>query len=713
MTSPSALFGLLILERDPFGYEHFWGLLQAWLQDAGGFAFFGLIAYIIYAVYGVRTDTLVAATAARAVGVGEGATQKYVLENRDQITSSHAQRNPVSGLMLTMFVLSILTYAGYIFLLINNIGPDTTNNRQFNSDPTAFIKYVPPKWSWQLQPLLLTLGGLFAVIGIGEQFLKTAVLLSPRRIFALGKLGYKEAIRSRLLWVFLLFLIPFLFPITWFVSHKPEQELRLNMSFASLATQILLLTSAALLASMAIPSDIKNQNIYTIATKPVIRFEIVLGRFIGYGFVMTLALLAMTGLGWLLIYGTNINEKAASETYMARLPVRGTLSFASRRGAIEGTNVGREFDYRKYIGGDPTTSQRAIWSFRNLPSSLASGRDAVPCEFTFDIFRMTKGEENRGVDLTVRVTTWQCPQTPPTEPKDGTWKWVDAAKYQEYLEAAKAEVKKLGGSEANPAATLAAARPGTPAWAAVNKLAEQFGFYEVSGKEIFDYHPDSIPVPSGLFANAAAPQKVEPGKEPYPPVTVFVKCNTRGQMLGMADADLYLLENDPVPSAGGFAKNYFKASVGLWCRLLLILGLAIVCSTYLPGVLTLLVAAGLFLSGFFTEHIADIASGKSYVGGPFKAINQLLEAKPTTMPLDETSPLTKVTVGGDQAFAWVVRRFVNVVPDIDSYTWTHFLAEGFNIPTEFLVMNVVVLVGYLLPWFVLGFYLIRSRELAA
>ena len=39
---------------------------------------------------------------------------------------------------------------------------------------------------------------------------------------------------------------------------------------------------ALLLASFGIPNDIKNLNIYTVVSKPVERFEIVLGRFVGY-----------------------------------------------------------------------------------------------------------------------------------------------------------------------------------------------------------------------------------------------------------------------------------------------------------------------------------------------------------------------------------------------------------------------------------------------
>ena len=39
----TGLFGILQLDRgEPLGYANFTGLIQAWLQDAGGFAALGL-----------------------------------------------------------------------------------------------------------------------------------------------------------------------------------------------------------------------------------------------------------------------------------------------------------------------------------------------------------------------------------------------------------------------------------------------------------------------------------------------------------------------------------------------------------------------------------------------------------------------------------------------------------------------------------------------
>ncbi len=685
MTAP--LFGLLIVDRDPATLADLPGLAQAWLMDAGGFAMLGLAVYLLYA-----------------------------LRLPKEQAASARDRAGVSGLMLGAAVAAILCYAVYGFLLFTGNGIDQTTNTQYTSDPGAYRKYEPPKLSLRPQPLALTLGGLCALVGIAAPFVGSLIKLRSRRVFAIAKLGFKEAVRNRLFLVFLLFLLPFLFPANWFVPIKPEDELRTMIGISSLFTNLLLTLPAALLAAMSIPNDIKNQNIYTIVTKPVERFELILGRFVGYAGLMTAALFAMTLLGWLLIsFGTTIDDKAKEETFKARVPQYGKLSYQSRRGVIEGINAGREFDYRKYIGGSPATSQRAVWSFDRVPSTLsAAGREVVPVEFTFDIFRMTKGEENRGVDLDIRVTSWQAAQQPPAEPKDGTWRWLDADKEQAYQKEAAELVRTLPGVSAavaqqNPAVVLALAKPGTEAWKVVDQLAEKYGFYEARGKEIFDYHPDSIPVPGGLFRFAARGSPAAgPDGKPAPRVTVAVKCNTGGQMLGMAAPDLFLLEGDRT-----FSENYFKAAVGLWCRVVLIIGLAVTCSTYLAGIISFLAAILLFVGGYASDHLTDMASGRSYVGGPFKALGQLLRAEQTTALEDPNSALTAAVTGLDQVSAWMFRRVINMVPDVYAYSWTSYLSEGFNIPATALLMNLVVLAGYLLPWFILGYYLIRSREVAA
>jgi hypothetical protein len=673
------LFGMLILERDPFILGDFPGLLQAWLQDAGGFAAIGLFVYILYA-----------------------------LTIPSEQAESAKNRASVNSFMLLMAVVALIIYAAYGGLIFTGKGYDRVNIRPFASDPGAYLKYTPPKFSFDLQPMALTIAGLFALLGIGQPFFKNALKMRFGRIWALAKLGFKEASRARLYWVFLLFLVPFLFPAKWYFLIKAENELRSVVSITSYTMNLILLFPAVLLAAFSIPRDIRDQNIYTIVTKPVERFEIVFGRFLGYAGLLTVVLGLMTFVGWLYIYTTGVDQKAAEETYKARVPVRGKLAFSSRKAEFTGTNVGREFDYRKYIAGDASSPQRAIWTYKNIPAGLTSGREFVPCEFTFDIFRMTKGQENRGVDLLIRVYTQAAQQLPPTEQGNGTWRWADPEIEKQYQDEAKALVRKLRNlgpnDDVNPASVFRFAEPGKPEWDALNQLTEKYGFYEITGKEIFDYHPESINVPVGVFKNAQVSAK-DPTQ---PALYISVKCQTGGQMLGVAEGDLYLLEGQRL-----FAENYFKNSFGLWCRLCILVGVAIVLSTYLAGVISFLGAVLTFLCGYASDHIADMATGQSAAGGPLKAVNSLLKAEMPTAQADPNSSVTKFISYGDTGFSWLMRRFVNVVPDIYSYSWTSYLSEGFNVPLECLVMNFLTMVGYLLPWFILSFYLMRSREVAA
>lgn len=679
MTGPS-LFGILILDREPLALQHLPGLFQVWLQDAGGFAAVGLFVYLLYAIFG-SSDT----------------------------SESTKLRMPLSTSMLLMAVISLLCYAVFAALFVAGIGEEIVERRSEAIGAEA-MAYVPPKLSLRPQPLLLAAGGFFALLGLGQPFVRDLFKLRLRRIYAIAKLSVKEAIRNRLFVVFLIFMGIFLFPVKWFLpNNKPEDEIRLTLDVTAFASTLLLLVPAVIISSFRIPDDIKQQTIYTIVTKPVERFEIVLGRFLGFGALVTIALGLMTFVGWIYItFGTTFDPKAVDESQRARMPLRGKIDFKSKKEDYSGVNVGREFEYRKYIAGSPTTSERAIWTFDTVPASLADpNREEVPCEFTFDIFRLTKGEENRGVDVNVRIVSWQCGQEPPpSEIRDGLWRWKDETRRMEYEKKRndideKLRKKEIGGANAPPSLTYA--KPGTEAWKLADQLAEEFGFYEVGSVEVYDYHPATISIPTGLFRNARSGSP----KAGEPRLTVYVKCLSGGQMLGMAQGDLYLMEGEKT-----FSENYFKNSFGLFCRALILVGIAVTLSTYLSGVISLLATLFLYISAYFSEHLRDVATGQSTGGGPFESLTRLLSASTPTTQLEQTATKTTIDIG-DRFYQWVFRRYENIVPNIDAFTWTNYLKEGFNINGEYLVVNAIILFGYLLPWALLSYYLIRNREVAA
>ena len=678
----NSLFGVLILDRDPFTFANLPGLCQAWLMDAGGFAAVGLFVYMLYALF-TPTDKSLAAK----------------------------ERAGVSTLMVFMAIAALLTYVVVGVLIATRKGEDPAKLNEY-FEPGFQYRYVPPALSLYPRPLLMSLAGLFAIVGFGEPFARAVAKLKFGRIYAIAKLSFLEAIRSRFFLIFLIILIPFLFPTKWINnSVKAEDELRSLVTIPYVVMQLLVLISALLMTSFSIPNDIKRQTIYTIVTKPVQRLEIVLGRFCGYMFVLTLGLVFMVGVGILFTYATKIDEKAVEETYLARVPVRAEMQFKSRKSDFEGTLVGREFEYRKYIAGDPTSPQRAVWSYPSVPSALASAPKGVKCEFTFDIFRLTKGEENKGVICSLVFATHTCPQVPPSDQRDGQWKWADRAKDDEYKAEAVRLLSAATGKEQNVDSVrgvLGGAVPGTKEWEVAEQLAEKFGYFEVPTVEVYDYHPASVMVPSGLFKNARAgtvtpDPKIGKGDAR---LQVFVKCESRSQLLGMAKGDLYLLEG-----IKSFEENYAKSMFGLWCRVAIAVAIALCLSTYLSGVISLLTSIMMYVGGYAMEHIEDVARGTNVGGGPFAAISGMLKAEQPTAIRGEGA-LDRLNTGLDVVFQWLIRRLQNVIPDVEGYAWSHFVREGFNVNYEFLAMNAVCLFGYLLPWTVLAFYLLRSREVA-
>lgn len=95
-----------------------------------------------------------------------------------------------------------------------------------------------------------------------------------------------------------------------------------------------------------------------------------------------------------------------------------------------------------------------------------------------------------------------------------------------------------------------------------------------------------------------------------------------------------------------------------------------------------------------------------------EALTKLVRGDVAATPL-ENSPVVSVVLFADDIFRWFVRRFFNIVPDIDRFVWANYVSEGFSIRPELMAVNILFLIGYLLPWFLIGYYLLKTREIAA
>jgi hypothetical protein len=182
----------------------------------------------------------------------------------------------------------------------------------------------------------------------------------------------------------------------------------------------------------------------------------------------------------------------------------------------------------------------------------------------------------------------------------------------------------------------------------------------------------------------------------------------------MARYDLYLRLDDPTPGSETklFALNFFKAAFGLWLRLGLILGVAVALSTYLSGVISLLFTLLLYVGGLCQDFLRAVATGTNVSGGPLETLLRLSHRDVGNVPLEETVAV-RVATSSDDVFRGVVWLVLHVIPDVDHFVLTDFVAEGFHIGTGQLLLDFLLLAGYLLPWAVLAYYLMKWREVAA
>jgi ABC-type transport system involved in multi-copper enzyme maturation permease subunit len=562
----------------------------------------------------------------------------------------------------------------------------------------------------QLLDIGLTVAGACALFAVLLPFAVDLLRLRGRRVWALAKLTILEVIRRRVLWVFLALALVFLFG-TWFIDSKPENQLRSYVEVVYLAMAVLVLLTGTLLASFSLPADIKSQTIHTIVTKPVERFEIFLGRFLGYTAVLSVALALMTGFS-LLYIRRGVDPDAAAESEKARVPVYGDeLKFEGTRNP-NGENVGNEWEYRGYISGrmaGETKLQYAVWSFGRLPADLAHRDQPVRCEFTFAVYRTTIGEINKGVFCEFAAESW-------------LW---DPALRGEY-EAERKRLLDAQKSSASPLSDLAVAE----------QLAEKYGIYELPSKEVTNYHTQWFEIPAGLFHNhlrgrdelrprleelrgkqerrqlSAADARLldrlerDARGEARPPLVVRVRCISRTQFVGMARYDLYFLDRE-----GSFFANFFKGAAGIWFWTELLLIVALACSTYLSGVVTWISVIFLFGVGMFRDFVITLAKGQNEGGGPGESLVRLFGRSNAILPLDPGAGST-FAKGSDVVYQWVLSRCFYVIPDVWSCDFSGFVANGFNVSGDTLLAALVYLAGYLLLWMVLGYYLIKSREIA-
>jgi uncharacterized protein YnzC (UPF0291/DUF896 family) len=680
------LFASLVFDREPLRWATLPDALVVWLQNAGGVSAFGIAVVLL----------------ARALQRDPNELNFWILPPRLRA-------------LLPVLKYAILASAiGYLVLVLGWIGSWVRMPRS-----EMLLTRVNDSQPFTVGDWILTLSGLLALfVTLTPIILDLTSRISSSRIWAIARLSWKEAVRGRVIWVFGSLALVALFA-DWFVPSKPEDQLRAYVRVVYWTMTPLFLITAGLLGAFSIPNDVKNNSIHTIVTKPVEKFEIVLGRFLGYAALLTVSLFLVSSLGLIyLIRG--VNEEAKVESYKARIPLYGYLHFAGTKNAQKAESVGREWSYRSYITG-PTHRrnegfrQFAIWDFPAIPADVTQRTEPIVFEFSFDIFRLSKGEEGKGVFCTYTFVDV------------GAFSNADANRQSQELEGKTDQMKK----EREKLHELAAKKrenaltgKNEVELAALEKLyleelkeidqklLTEYRIFQVKTQEVTDQHTQNFTVPAQVLKVLAAENAERRNDDGTfnPALRVFVSVDQaeQQQMLGVAQQDFYLLAYEKP-----FWQNFLKGVIGMWCTHMLVLGVAIACSTYLSSVISLLSTMFLFVAGMFVDYLREIAENRLDGGGPAQSFMRITNRLPIAAKL-EPSPTTSLITTVDNLFSWWIGRLLNLIPDVNRHDLHHYVANGFDIGwlDVLLLDNALPLAGYLAPWAILAYYLMKYREIA-
>jgi ABC-type transport system involved in multi-copper enzyme maturation permease subunit len=477
-------------------------------------------------------------------------------------------------------------------------------------------------------------GFLTGVLEIARAFTPGGI----RRTLAMAVLTFKEAIRRRVLYVFVLFFAPFLFA-GWYLPKATEGQILFLVAFVNNAMTWLLLPLAAIMVSMTLPNDLKNRTIQTVVTKPVRRIEIILGRIAGFMAIYTIILLIMGGVG-LAYLASQVTQEAADIGWTARVPVYATSPSPDRPPLIfvkngvpraQGTNVGKEWGYRSHIEG--ATADSAHWYFNFDPADFAN-QETVRAEITFDIFKTTKGNPTRKSDA-----------------KSGVW------------------------------CSMTFKNPRTG-----ESLHNQV--FHVNNNRITEL----ASLPGDMFKNGE--------------IEVIAQCLTPNQFLGMAIHDVYFLAAERP-----FQLNYAKGLFGLWLKLLFITCVSVSASTVLNGFVTFLFTIMVYVLGLFYNFLVAVIRGDIEGGGPVESLIRLV-TQDNQVTLLEPTWYNVLAQRTDHVLLWVLEVIARIIPNLTTLDTTQYVAEGFNIPPLLLVRNALIVLGYVIPLIIGGYFLFRSREVA-
>lgn len=148
---------------------------------------------------------------------------------------------------------------------------------------------------------------------------------------AIARQTVNEALRRRIMWVFLIsgFALLALMPLFGYLAPKDSQTVLRSLGLAAILLAGLFITIVTCI--YLIPVEIERRTIYTVLSKPVQRYEFVLGKFLGGFLTVAINILSMGIVFLAMLYLQSLKESAREHGPVAWL-MSGTFAPEMVRG---------------------------------------------------------------------------------------------------------------------------------------------------------------------------------------------------------------------------------------------------------------------------------------------------------------------------------------------------------------------------------------------
>jgi ABC-type transport system involved in multi-copper enzyme maturation permease subunit len=175
---------------------------------------------------------------------------------------------------------------------------------------------------------------------------------------------------------------------------------------------------------------------------------------------------------------------------------------------------------------------------------------------------------------------------------------------------------------------------------------------------------------------------------------ILLRCNSPGHVLDIQDASLGLVVGQEF-----FAWNLIKSLFIMWLLTVLVVTLAILSSTFVSWPIAVVLTVVLLLGHWAVTQVADASD------------NTLGRQMATNMGMTDASKMEAVAAGVN-ALTGSLQYVGSLLPDIDRFSAISDLESGMVVSRKSIVEALGVLLCFGLPATVLGFVILKHKEVA-